>query len=210
MEKELPWFDIEGTYGGNQDWLKDPMMHLGGCGALAACDLCIYLAKYYGETSLVPFSDEELDKLSKERYIEFSNIMKPYLHPRWKGINTLEAWMDGFQKYLDDRTAETGESPILCLRALHKGLRWPLAGDRIMEQLDKGIPLPIMILHHDDKQFHEYEWHWFILNGYRKNDEGFIDVKAVTYGEAEWLPLDKLWDTGRDLEDGGVVLIDLK
>ena len=133
MEKELPWFDIEGTYGGNQDWLKDPMMHLGGCGALAACDLCIYLAKYYGETSLVPFSDEELEKLSKERYIEFSNIMKPYLHPRWKGINTLEAWMDGFQKYLDDRTAETGESPILCLRALHKGLRWPLAGDRIMD-----------------------------------------------------------------------------
>ena len=37
-KKELNYFNIGSSFGGNQDWLKDPWMHLGGCGALAACD----------------------------------------------------------------------------------------------------------------------------------------------------------------------------
>lgn len=207
MIRELPYFEIDGSYGGNQDWLTDPMMNLGGCGALAACDICIYLAKYYGAKSLVPFPVEELDK---KKYMDFSSIMKPYLHPRWMGINKLETWMDGFQDYLDDRNELTGESPIIGMRAVHKAIAWPEAGERIVEQIDKGMPLPIMILHHHDKQFSEYEWHWFIINGYNKSDDGHILLKAATYGQYEWLPLEKLWITGRDLEDGGVVLIDKK
>lgn len=205
MITELPYFEIDGGYGGNQDWMTDPMMNMGGCGALAACDLCIYLAKYYGAQSLVPFPVEQL---TKQNYLEFSDIMKPYLHPRWMGINKLETWMDGFTAYLADRAKETGESPITGMRALHKSTAWPIAGEQIMEQIDKGIPLPIMILHHKDKEFHEYEWHWFIINGYNKISDGHILLKAATYGEYEWLPLEKLWITGRDLEDGGVVLID--
>ena len=43
MKKELTYFNIEGEYGGNQNWFYDPMMRLGGCAAIATCDLCIYL-----------------------------------------------------------------------------------------------------------------------------------------------------------------------
>lgn len=30
MKKELPYFSIGDSFGGNQDWFRDPMMHLGG------------------------------------------------------------------------------------------------------------------------------------------------------------------------------------
>ena len=41
MKKELAYFNIEGEYGGNQNWFYDSMT-LGGCAAIATCDLCIY------------------------------------------------------------------------------------------------------------------------------------------------------------------------
>lgn len=40
----LPYFSIEGCFGGSQSWMLDPQMRIGGCAALTACDLCIYLS----------------------------------------------------------------------------------------------------------------------------------------------------------------------
>ena len=45
MKKELTYFNIEESYGWNQNWFKDPTMKLGGCAAVVSCDLCIYLKK---------------------------------------------------------------------------------------------------------------------------------------------------------------------
>ena len=44
MERHLDYFEIEGAYGGSQDWFTNIVMHVGGCGAATACDTCIYLA----------------------------------------------------------------------------------------------------------------------------------------------------------------------
>ena len=44
----IDYFNIEGTPGGNQDWCTDFWMYLGGCAALAACDLSICLSKNLG------------------------------------------------------------------------------------------------------------------------------------------------------------------
>ena len=56
MKKELAYFNIEGEYGGNQNWFYDPMMRLGGCAAIATCDLCIYLNLYRENKHLYPFN----------------------------------------------------------------------------------------------------------------------------------------------------------
>ena len=48
QEKNIDYFQIEGTPGGNQEWCTDFWMYPGGCGALAACDLSICLARNYG------------------------------------------------------------------------------------------------------------------------------------------------------------------
>ncbi len=54
QEKNIDYFQIEGTPGGNQEWCTDFWMYLGGCGALAACDLSICLARNYGLKKCYP------------------------------------------------------------------------------------------------------------------------------------------------------------
>lgn len=41
-QKELPYFDLEGAYGGWQVWFADRWMKIGGCAAVTACDVSIY------------------------------------------------------------------------------------------------------------------------------------------------------------------------
>ena len=99
MKQILDYFMIDGEVGGNQDWFRNVVMHIGGCAAATACDCCIYFAKYKGKKNLYPFDAENL---SKEDYIQFSMKMKPYLRPRMSGVNKLWMYTEGFGKYLED------------------------------------------------------------------------------------------------------------
>ena len=78
MKKELAYFNIEGEYGGNQNWFYDPMMRLGGCAAIATCDLCIYLNLYSGNKHLYPFNIdyEKISSSKNERYKYFTIIYR--------------------------------------------------------------------------------------------------------------------------------------
>jgi hypothetical protein len=197
MRKELPYFKIKNSFGGNQDWFRDPMMHLGGCGAAAACDVCINTALYDKKAHLYPFDIQELDK---EDYIKFSMKMKPYLRPRLHGIDTLEIFMDGFHDYLKD----VGDQEIQ-LTGCHGEVPVKEAAREVMSQIDKGIPIPFLLLKHKDVNFKDLVWHWFMLVGYEEFEDDFY-VKIATYGGFRWLSLYELWDTGFERK-GGMVLV---
>ena len=47
-KNELEYFFVEESYGGNQDLFPDVTMRDGGCGAIAACESCIYFARTNG------------------------------------------------------------------------------------------------------------------------------------------------------------------
>ncbi len=195
MKKELDYFRIGNTYGGNQDWFPDFMMKIGGCGALTACDSCIYLDLYKG-TELYPY---ELQHLTKKDYIRFGMLMKPYLRPRWSGIDTLDIYMDGFQQYLSDRGCKTiGMTPFYGNRKASE------AENTLKNQIDLGLPVPCLLLKHKSRALKDYEWHWFLLTGYETLEEKCM-VKAVTYGGWQWLDLKELWDTGYERR-GGLIL----
>ena len=97
-------------------------------------------------------------------------------------------------------------------------------------QIDKGLPVPALVLNHKDKAMKEYVWHWFLINGYDDGSaegaeaageakaekglvpgtelpksDGIFRVKALTYSEYEWLEFFALWNTG-SAEKGGLVL----
>ena len=63
MKQILDYFMIDGEVGGNQDWFRNVVMHIGGCAAATACDCCIYFAKYKGKKNLYPFDAENLSRL---------------------------------------------------------------------------------------------------------------------------------------------------
>ncbi|MBR1692135.1 MAG: hypothetical protein IJ711_05095 [Lachnospiraceae bacterium] len=196
MRKELPHFNIGKAYGGNQDWMLDPWMHLGGCAALTACDSCIYLALHKDMKKLYPF---DKSSLTKKDYIRFSQVMKPYLRPRANGVDKLSIYVEGFGSYLQDVGVTklqmeelSGEEPFLS------------AKEKVKEQIDAGLPVPYLLLYHQNAKLKEYVWHWFLLNGYEELENTFI-VKAVTYGAYEWLDFASLWDTGHAAR-GGMIL----
>ena len=196
MQKELDYFTIEHSYGGNQDWFWDPMMKIGGCAALTACDSCIYLDCYKGMKGLYPF---EKTAITKKDYQRFGMKMKPYLRPRRNGVDALDIYIDGFGRYLSDQGCS--QVKMEAFLGTEKASR---AKEALIAQIDSGLPLPCLVLKHKNPLFKDYVWHWFLLTGYDTAGESCM-AKAVTYGEWQWLDMDELWDTGFE-KKGGLIL----
>lgn len=196
MKKELELFSIDGSCGGNQDRMDNLWMKIGGCAALAAVDTCIQLTIHNGFTGICPINP---DALNWESYNRFAGIMRPYLSPRMMGVNKLRYYTDGFGAYLRDIGCER-----LKMETLPMGRPAGKAQDSIKAQIDGGFPVPVLHLNAKTRRVKDYRWHWFLLTGYEETEDGLM-VKAVTYGEAEWLSFDDLWHED-DPENGGLIL----
>ena len=47
---------------------------------------------------------------------------------------------------------------------------WQEAAIFIKEQLDQDIPVPYLLLRHQNEAYKDYIWHWFLLTGYEEKD----------------------------------------
>lgn len=200
MKKELQYFTVDKSYGGNQDWFRDPMMKLGGCAAATVCDTSIYMSLYQDKKHLYPY---DINNLNKADYISFAAKMKPYLKPRWKGINTLNIYIDGINQYLSD----TGEKAIK-VSGLSGDMPYEQAASLLCKQIDNEMPVPYLLLKHKASSMSFFVWHWFLLVGY-ETDGDELRVKAATYGNYHWLSLRELWETGYQ-EKGGMIILEPK
>ncbi|MBQ7740878.1 MAG: hypothetical protein IJT65_06580 [Eubacterium sp.] len=197
MKKELDYFNIGYSYGGNQEWFNTFFMKIGGCAAETAIELCIYLDKYRN-TKLCPF---DADNITKKDYIRFGDIMKPYLHPRFQGIDTLSIYTEGFGKYLRDVKGSVKFDTVEGTEDYSK------AEKMIIKSIDNALPVAFLMLNNKNRKYKDYFWHWFIINGYNKTDNDLL-VKAVNYSTFEWLSLSELWNSGYERR-GGIVSISL-
>jgi len=197
---ELPYFNIGRSYGGNQRWFLDFWMHIGGCGALTMCDLMIYMALHRGRPECVPF---DAGRLTRGEYVRFGMRMKPYLRPRETGIKDLETFIGGAEDYLRSNGIEG-----ITLEGFSGGQDYEAAERVLKQQIGAGMPVPMLVLNHQRKEFSFFEWHWFLLVGYEErqtSDGTVVYAKAATYGKAHWLRFDRLWDTGEE-ERGGLIV----
>ncbi|MBR2779355.1 MAG: hypothetical protein IKD85_04215 [Firmicutes bacterium] len=202
MRLELDHFYIGDSCGGQQEWFTEFMMNKGGCGCVTACDSCISMSRFPGLEKLYPFLDRPL---TRQAYLDFSQIMKPYLKPRKTGIDRLDIYIDGFTAYLRDHGVDgltldgfEGTNPV------HEAV------NAVERQLEKGFPIPYLLLLHRDPVFDDYQWHWFLLTGLDRPDPDSAagaQVKAVTYGKGVWMDFTRLWNTGHRRK-GGMILFD--
>lgn len=200
-KKILNYFTIDNTPGGNQDWLSEWDMNMGGCAAVTACDLCIFLARLSHREryrKLYPFNPENL---SREDFMSFSSIMKPYLSPRYHGIDFLETYICGLYDYL--RSAQNGDT--LILEGMSGNVPYENFAEAVTDQIDRDLPIPFLLLNHRDIKLDDFQWHWFNLAGYDENEDG-INILTVTYGEYQWFSLRNIYDTGYDRK-GGIIRI---
>ena len=198
--QELDYFNIDKCYGGNQRWMRDWWMHIGGCAALTTCDALIYCALHKGKPEYYPY---DLKNITKKDYKKFGMSMKLYLQPRMGGIKELDTFIKGARYYMED-----SEICGLNVYGLEGTESFESARDGIRNNIDAGMPVAYLMLKHHDKKFDFFEWHWFLVNGYEEKEDGFY-IKVATYGAAHWLKLDELWDTGFE-EKGGLVLFEMK
>ena len=196
-KRELEHFCIGNSYGGSQEWFRSFMMRIGGCGAETACDSSLYFALNLGIEGIYPF---DAHRLSKRDYVDFAHMMEKYLWPRMSGIDRTEIFVNGYAKYLRDRGVDS-----ISMTTLEGTEPYEAAAEAIRRQIDAGYPVPTLILNHRDRRLADYNWHWFLINGYDVQDQGTMLVKAVTYSSYEWLDLRRLWDTGH-IRRGGLVL----
>lgn len=199
--KELEYFEIDGAFGGNQDWFTNVVMHIGGCAAATACDCCIYFAKRMGLTEFYPF---DADHLNKADYKRFSQKMKPYISPRVSGVRKLSWFIEGFRKYMEDARV----SGQIRMEEFPGSRTVGEAESFVKSQINRGMPIPVLLLQHKDREtFEDYIWHWFLIVGYGQ-EGGIFKVKTATYGEAVWFSLKDMWETGF-AEKGGLVKLTL-
>ena len=196
--KTLDYYTIDGVLGWSQDWFRDWWMHLGGCAAVTACDCNILLARDHGLAALYPHDPQLVTRQDYERY---AMTMKPYLRPRRTGIDRLSIYLEGITRFWHDRD-------IFSLRAegLLGDVRWQAAWDLVRRQIDQNLPVPCLLLHHRDKAFDDFQWHWFNLAGYDERGGAHL-VRAVTYAHEFWLDLPALWNTGHAQKGGLICLV---
>ena len=200
--KILGYFTIEGTPGGNQDWLPEWDMNMGGCAAVTACDTCIFrifLSRRDEYRSLYPFNPE---RLSRSDFVRFASVMKPYLSPRYHGIDFLETYICGFYDYM-----AAAKNTRLTLEGLSGNVPYDDFAKAITSQLDRNLPVPFLLLNHKNPKLDDFQWHWFILAGYDEADEG-INILTVTYGEYQWFNLRDVYETGYDRKGGMIRIIE--
>lgn len=205
MKKQLDYFHVDGEFGGNQDHFTNVVMKIGGCAAATACDSSIYLALYKDMKDLYPL--ELSDQLTTKDYLAFSQIMKPYIKPRLSGVKKVAWYIDGFQRYISDRNRQTGSALQLNMKDFSGERCYADARQAVKQQINKGLPVPFLMLHHQNPRFADFNWHWFLLVGYDERPDGMY-VTAATYGHAVDLSFQEFWATGYK-EKGGMVIYSL-
>ena len=78
----------------------------------------------------------------------------------------------------------------------------------VINQIDKEIPIPFLLLKHKNSKLKELVWHWFLIVGYEKSDDELF-IKIATYGKYNWISFNELWDTGYE-EKGGMIIVDIQ
>ncbi len=193
---ELPYFKVDEMLGGNQELFSDPWMKIGGCAAVTACDLCIYMDMYKGTKGLYPY---DIAHISKADYERFAMQMKPYLRPRYSGINKTRTYIDGFSTFLSDHDYKCDITDFDLSGSYSE------ARSFILGSIDAGFPVAYLNLYHRDPAFSDFVWHWFLLTGYAIYADTMM-VKLISYGECYWFDFARLFNTGHRRK-GGMVRI---
>jgi len=178
-------------YGGNQYWFPNKFHQLNGCGPVVAANITAYLSQTFPDkyNSLYPYKGI----VNKKDFILHMVEIRKYVRPGIFGLTSVQKFSDNvlaFSKnkgvslvpHILDEKADSIEEAI----------------SFILEALSKRIPVAILVLKHQIKEFKEYTWHWMTITGLNLNSQSnkyYISVS--TYGEFRKINLELLWNQRR-------------
>ncbi|MBP3940050.1 MAG: hypothetical protein J6D00_00940 [Christensenellaceae bacterium] len=197
MAKEITFLNIDGNYGGDQNWLPEHSMRRGGCSTVVAVELsaCLrHIDKKYEALSPIGIYT------SKEGFTEFSVEMFKYVYPKYRGLPSIHYFEECYNEY----AASVGMQVEYAKLPEHSS--YEEAENFLREWIDKGYPIACLVLEHESRLIWDITWHWFTLTGYEDTENG-MDVIFGTYGEKCRLPFRSIWEKGnpeKRAEEGDV------
>ena len=178
-------------YGGNQYWFPKKFNQLSGCGPVVAANITAYLSQTFTDkyNDLYPYKGVVNKKDFTLHMVEIRKYVKPGIF----GLTSVNKFSDGVLSFAKNRGISL-TSHILDEKAdsIQEAI------DFILEALSQRLPVAILILKHQNKEFKEYTWHWMTITNLNLNSQSnrcYISVS--TYGEHREINLELLWNQRR-------------
>lgn len=161
-------------YGGDQDWFEDLWAQKAGCASVLASNLyAFYMGKKECQLS-------EFIKIMEKMFYQMT--------PGYMGYPYLYKFARTFVKIMAMEGIPM--KPIYQKRS--KNFKHALTF--LLNSIDEGHPVGMLILHHCAKELEEDNWHWICLNGYIQKDQGY-DIIFSDCGERRVIDARVLFDT---------------
>ncbi len=131
-------------YGGNQDWYSTYFKRLAGCGPTTASTITMY-----------ELNKSNYKNYSKKDFILLMNELWNYITPGMMGVDKVEKYQKGYNKYLKTSNLELSNSKIL--EFSNSGI------DDIKDYIEAALKLdhPIAFLNLNNGSEKQIDsWHW--------------------------------------------------
>ncbi len=178
-------------YGGNQYWFPKKFNQLSGCGPVVAANITAYLSQTFKDkyNDLYPYKGIVNKKDFTLHMVEIRKYVKPGIF----GLTSVNKFSDGVLAFSKNRGVSL-TSHILDEKAdsIQEAINF------ILEALSQRLPIAILVLKHQNKEFKEFTWHWMTITGLNlKPESNTFYISVSTYGEHREINLDLLWNQRR-------------
>lgn len=191
-EIQLSIYDSEIVYyGGSQYWFLNRFHKLSGCGPVAAANITAYLSQAFPDkfNNLYTFKG----CINRKDFIEHMIEIRKYVRPGFFGLTSVEQFSNNVLSFSQSRGITL--TPHI-LEKIDSSMQEAI--NFISEALSQRLPVAILVLKHQVKEFKDYSWHWMTITHLRLNPEdNKYYISVSTYGECREIDLDMLWNHRR-------------
>ena len=145
-------------FGGNQEWFETKWRRMSGCGPTTASTIIMY--------EDIKNNIDKFQHYSKSEFLVLMNDVWEFITPQiGRGVNTIELFLEGFEKYINSRQHKNIKSNFL---KIPKKVEERPSNKEVFKFLDEALEKghPIAFLNLDNgKEKNLDAWHWVTVVG---------------------------------------------
>lgn len=151
-------------YGGNQDWFPGKWQRKAGCGSTSGANIAAYYAANCND--MVNIYTGDITHFDQNEYIKEMEEMYKYMTPGPFGYPYVSKFAEQFVLFCKERGIS------LTSHIYEKFKSTEGAYEFVKENIQKEIPIALLILFHRAPELKEDNWHWITITGYEEDENG--------------------------------------
>jgi len=166
--------------GANQYWLKNKFHSISGCGPTVASEILTYISLKHR----LSLYDYNINHLRKSDFCNYIVSVREFVKPGIKGLTDIDYFVHQLKSYAKAKDVKL-ISKVLNIKTDKK-----TAFNEIIETIDAGYPLAILILRNPHPEINDFTWHWMSITGYDKDND---TITICTHGKKFALNFSLIW-----------------